>query len=408
MAFTKTPKQIQLLDLISNNTTTLAEGGGRSGKTAGFIYAMVVRAAHYPNTWHLAVRLRASHAKMSLWNKTIPDVLRWTGLKDKVSTNKQEMTVTFPHGNKGDSKIIVAGLDDKDRVEKVLGNEYATIFINEASQIVYDSYEMLGTRLNAKGVPLRVLIDYNPPSTQHWGYKIFHKRKFPDGREVPKDDYAVIKMNPSDNIQNISEQYIKYLETLSISKRKRFLMGEYGTDEGSLWKREWINYKKQALELVRVVVGVDPSGSVEGDEIGIIVVAQGNDNKKYVLADYSLHGTPQEWSSEVIAAYDKYQADCIVAEKNYGGDMVEATITQMGTRNVNVELVTATRGKVVRAEPISAMYERGEVFHVEPLMELEDELCTWKPLEDKKSPNRLDALVWALTNLSSEGSLDYV
>jgi PBSX family phage terminase large subunit len=323
---------------------------------------------------------------------------------NKVKMNHSDCTIEFFH-EQGNSKLIIDGLDDKERVEKILGLEYATIFLNEVSQIPYDTVETVSTRLNApKGVPLRMIFDYNPPSMQHWGYKIFHQRKFLNGTPVPKDDYAWIQLNPKDNEKNLSKDYIPGLQNLSIAKRKRFLLGEYGTDEGALWKREWIKYGNQDTHLLRVVVGVDPSGSTLGDEIGIICAALGKDRKVYILDDYSLHGTPKEWSDEVFSCYDTFQGDVVAAEKNYGGEMVESTITQFGDKNINVKLVNATRGKAVRAEPVSAMYERGEIIHTHPMLELEDELCTWKPLEDKKSPNRLDALVWAITELMNEAT----
>jgi phage terminase large subunit-like protein len=217
-------------------------------------------------------------------------------------------------------------------------------------------------------------------------------------------------MNPTDNKTNLNDSYIQMLEGLSGAKRRRFLLGEYGTeDNGSMWRREWFRYAKPPQTLKRVCVGVDPSGSVNGDAVGIVVAGIDNDNKYYILGDYSMHGTPEEWGNEIARVYELHQADIVFAERNFGGDMVASVITNMSTRNVNTELVTASRGKAVRAEPISAMYERSEVFHSFPMTELEDELCCWKP-GDADSPNILDACVWALTGLSEErgGSLDYV
>ena len=405
MAFIKTAKQIEAIELIKSCKTSLLEGGSRSGKTAIFTYAQFVRAYHYPNSWHISLRLRLSHARQSLWQKTIPDVARALGVHQDIKWNNYDLTAELPNG----SKLMVGGLDDKDRVEKILGNEFATIFLNEASQIDFDSYEMVTTRSNPpKVVPMRIMIDYNPPSMRHWGYQIFHQRKFPDGRPVPADDYRCMKMNPADNVKNIHPDYIKGLQNLSTARRRRFLEGEYGADEGTLWKREWIKYGLPPVNLTRVVVGVDPSGSAEGDEIGIIVAGIDENRRIWILDDYSLHGTPQEWSLEVKAGYDRYVADTVAAEKNFGGEMVEATITQFGTRTINVKLVTASRGKVVRAEPISAMYERGEVKHAKQMPELEDEMCSYKPDQDE-SPNRMDALVWAVSELAGDGvGLDYV
>lgn len=139
-----------------------------------------------------------------------------------------------------DSEIWLGGLDDKERTEKILGNEYATIFINEASQISYNSYSLLTTRLNPpKGVPPKMLIDYNPPSKRHWGYKMFHQLKDPLSDEPLKhpEHYAFIQMNPKDNLDNLSEGYLETLESLSERDRQRFLYGEYLDPIGAIYHR---------------------------------------------------------------------------------------------------------------------------------------------------------------------------
>jgi hypothetical protein len=333
----------------------------------------------------------------------MPVLLRILGLNHRVQLNKTDWFYEFPNG----SQIWIGGIDDKERTEKILGNEYATIFVNEASQISYNSIEILMTRLNPpRGAKPFFMIDYNPPSVTHWGYKVFHRREFPDGRPVPADDYAVIRMNPDDNLENISPEYLKILDNLTGTKKKRFRDGEYSLDSGKLWRRSWITYypHEELPQSIRVVVGVDPSGSVAGDEIGIVVAGEffnlSKEKKYMVLDDYSCHGTPAQWAAEVAAAYNKYLADVIVAEKNYGGDMVEATIKN-AQPTLNVKLITSSRAKIVRAEPISALYEHGQVVHRIPFMEMEDEMCTYDP-ELSESPNRMDALVFALAELSGE------
>lgn len=167
---------------------------------------------------------------------------------------------------------------------------------------------------------------------------------------------------------------------------------------GALWKREQIDDNRVHIypDLTRVVVGVDPTASAGGDEAGIVTAGMSGSDY-YTLSDDSRQGTPQEWASAAVAAYHRHKADCIVAEKNNGGDMVEAVIKQVDP-NVNVKLVWASRGKVTRAEPIAAIAEQGRDHHVGYFPQLEDELCMWIPGE--ASPNRLDAKVWALTELS--------
>ena len=383
-------KQELAAGVIADNRVTLLEGGSRSGKTFVALCVMVLRSTRHENTRHLVTRFRFSHAKQAICYDTMPAVLRELGIKGAL--NKTDWFYEFSNG----STIWVGGLDDKERTEKILGNEYATVFLNEASQVSFDAYEMIVTRLNPpKGIKGKIIIDYNPPSVHHWGYKIFHERKFPDGRAVPKGDFAVVRMNPHDN-PHLSGDYIESLGLLSANKRRRFLDGEYSTDEGTLWSREWIRYAEPP-NMQRIVIGVDPGGTVGGDDTGIIVVGKVGD-KYYVLDDCTLNGTPSRWSAEIAAAVDKWQADAVVAEKNYGGDMVEHTIRTHNPR-IRVRMVSATRGKIVRAEPVSALYEQGKVSHIRPLPELEDELCMYNA-ESSESPNRMDALVWAVTELA--------
>lgn len=187
---------------------------------------------------------------------------------------------------------------------------------------------------------------------------------------------------------------------------------------GALWKRSDIELNrvvKAPEDLQRVVVGVDPTATSGGDECGIITEGA-KDNEYYCLADDSTGGSPEKWAQAVITAFYRHNADCVVAEKNNGGEMVESVIRQAVVNarqrgekigNVPVKLVWASRGKQTRAEPISAIAEnipernqKGRDHHVGVFPKLEDELCQWVPGEN--SPNRLDAKVWAMTELSGE------
>ncbi len=172
---------------------------------------------------------------------------------------------------------------------------------------------------------------------------------------------------------------------------------------GALWQRAMIDqYRVTANpDLVRVVVGVDPPGGAT--ECGIVVVGDAGDGHYYVLDDRSLQDSPDKWAEAVLTGYNRNRADAIVGEANFGGDMVENTIKQAArTRNLvyRYKAVQASRGKAVRAEPIVALYEQGRVHHVGNFSALEDEMTEWVPGESN-SPNRVDALVWALTELTS-------
>jgi len=171
--------------------------------------------------------------------------------------------------------------------------------------------------------------------------------------------------------------------------------------EGALWTWPLIDAQRvaEAPDLDRVVVAVDPAGgtSEDNDETGIIVCGKAGEDF-YVLADRSCRETPHGWALRVLDAYDEFSADRIVAEKNYGGDMVSSTI-RSERPDVPITVVTASRGKRQRAEPISALYEQGHVHHVGILELLEDQLTSWVP-DSGRSPDRLDALVWALHDLT--------
>jgi hypothetical protein len=171
---------------------------------------------------------------------------------------------------------------------------------------------------------------------------------------------------------------------------------------GALWTRETLE-KNRVIEtphLERIVVAIDPSATSTGDEAGVMVAGK-HKNQGYLLADESLQGSPLTWAKTAVTAYHKYKADRIVAEANQGGEMVELTIRQVDS-SVPITLVHASRGKQTRAEPIAAQDEQGRIHLVGSFPKLEDELCLWTPGD--ASPNRLDAYVWAFTNLMlSEG-----
>jgi hypothetical protein len=184
----------------------------------------------------------------------------------------------------------------------------------------------------------------------------------------------------------------------SLSYKMEIMAEDVNQAPGALWQRGDID-KYRVLKVPenqdRVVVGVDPSATSEGDEAGVIVGATSG-GEGYCLADESLQGSPLTWAKAAVVAYHKFKADRIVAEANQGGEMVSQVISQVDP-NVPVTLVHASRGKATRAEPIAAKSEQGRIHHVGTFPYLEDELCLWVPGDD--SPNRLDAYVWAFTEL---------
>lgn len=172
---------------------------------------------------------------------------------------------------------------------------------------------------------------------------------------------------------------------------------------GALWRREQIDNLRilgGIPELRRIVVAVDPSGGdkARNDEVGLVVVGMDAQRHGFVLADHSGRYSPETWGSKAVALYRQFKADRIVAEANFGGQMVESTILVVD-RDAPVKLVHASRGKQARAEPVAALYERGMMHHCGTFIGLEDEMVTWVPLESTDSPNRVDALVFAASEL---------
>lgn len=231
---------------------------------------------------------------------------------------------------------------------------------------------------------------------------------------VADPDTVVTRGATLDNKANLAKNTLKQLYDRYESTRlgRQELEGEILNDiPGALWTRESIDLarvKEAPEDLERVFVAVDPAASSQerADENGIVVVGLARDPdgyaRGYVLEDGSLKGTPEEWAKKAVALYRKYQADKIIAEKNNGGEMVESVI-KAADRSVPVKLVHASRGKVVRAEPISALYEQGRVHHVGSFDLLEDQMCTFSIDNVRNSstgsPDRVDALVWGLTEI---------
>jgi phage terminase large subunit-like protein len=178
-------------------------------------------------------------------------------------------------------------------------------------------------------------------------------------------------------------------------------------DPRALWRRSQIDSLRalQVPQMKRAVVAVDPAvtSNPGSDETGIIGAGLGADGHGYVLDDKSMRGSPGAWARAAVALFHKIRADHIVAEVNNGGELV-ATVIHSVDSNVPVVSVTATRGKVTRAEPVSHLYEQMKVHHVGTFPELEDQQCQWVPGEDENSPDRVDALVWGLTDLMLTGA----
>ena len=395
-------------------------GGSRSGKTFLLVRNLVMRALKAPKSRHAILRFRFNAVKASIVHDTFPKVMDVAFNGVKYTLNKTDWFAEFENG----SQIWFGGLDDKERTEKILGQEYVTIYLNECSQIPFTSQGIATTRLAQKvnqslegreDTPLkpRMYYDCNPPSKVHWSYKVFVEKRDPDTKKPHSkpDDYACFQINPADNAENLPANYLEdTLGNLSVRLQKRFKRGEFAdATPNALFRDEdidrWRVMDGELPDFIRVVVAVDPSGSgdvdnADNDAIGITVGALGTDGNAYLLEDCTVKAGPATWGKIATDAFDRHDADIIVGEVNYGGAMVGSTIKTCRARTP-FKAVTATRGKVVRAEPFSALYEQGKVRHVGLFAELEDELVAFSTVgyTGENSPNRADAWIWALTEL---------
>jgi phage terminase large subunit-like protein len=387
-------------------------GGTRSGKTFLIVRAIVARALKAPDSRHAILRFHANAARASISLDTLPHVKRLCVSRIKVKEHRQDGFFELPNG----ARIWVGGLDDKERVEKILGLEYVSIFLNEASQIPYASALVAFTRLaqTLEDVAQRAYVDLNPVAKTHWTNLLFREKRDPVSRKKLADpkNYARAFVNPTDNAKNLAPEFLESLANLPERQRKRFFEGVFVDElDGALWTYDMIEAARckpddiPETERVAIVVALDPSGAagrddLGADEIGIIVAARGANGECYILADRSCREAPSVWGRRAVTAYHEYRADCIVAESNFGGEMVRATI-HAADPNVPVHLVTASRGKAVRAEPISVRYAQRQVHHVERFAKLEEQLCVFTAAGygGSGSPDHADAAIWAPTYL---------
>jgi phage terminase large subunit-like protein len=223
-------------------------------------------------------------------------------------------------------------------------------------------------------------------------------------------DVAVVRGNTLENAPNLAPGFLDAIQRRYGGTRlgRQEIEGEVLFDvPGALWTRDMLdraNGKWQLPNMKRVVVAVDPSGTRgaedAGDSVGIVVAGLGTDEKGYILADRTCKLSPDAWGREVVKAYKEFRADRIVAERNFGGAMVEHVLRTVD-RNVSYREVTASRGKVARCEPVAALYEQQRIRHANPFPELEDQACamTSDGYTGDGSPDRLDAAVWAISDL---------
>lgn len=325
-------------------------------------------------------------------------LLKAFGVGEVVSYHRNELKIELSNGSR------ILGYSG-DQPERVRGPNLAGAWFDELGSIRYPAvwYETLVPALRVVTVAIpRVTVTTTPRPTA----LIRDLVSRTDG-SVHVTRGATWENSPNLAGAALTELRRRY-EGTRIGRQE--LEGELiEAAEGALWQRAWLDAGRvgpgEVPDLTRIVIAIDPAvtSGAGSDDTGIIVAGESRDGHGYVLADLSLRGSPDACMRRAVRAYHEHQADRIVAEANSGGDYLESLLRTIDQR-IPYRKVSATRGKAVRAEPVSALYEQGKVHHVGCFAELEDQLCTWTPA-DAKSPDRLDALVWAFTEMPlSQGS----
>lgn len=382
------------LEPEGNWNVWLFMAGRGAGKTRTAAEWLVYQATKYDNTrWAVVAPTFGDARDVCAEGESglLKIAERYQMLRTKGGYNSTKGEIKFTNG----SRIKLFSGDEPDRLR---GPQHHGAWVDELASFKYEeSWTNLQFGLRLGQMPKTIVTTTPKPTTLIRDL-------------VGRQDGSVVITRGStfDNAANLAPSALAEFESRYAGTRvgRQELYGELLEEvEGALWTRTMVEKsrvnKADVPELQRVVVGVDPAvtSGDNSDETGIVVAGVGRNGHYYVLDDRTLRASPDNWARVVSNAYRDWMADKVIAETNNGGDMVVLVLRQVDGA-IPVKKVSASRGKAIRAEPISALYEQGRVHHVGAFPKLEDQLVMWTP-DSNYSPDRLDALVWALTELSA-------
>jgi phage terminase large subunit-like protein len=356
-----------------------------------------MKAHALPNSHGALIAPTAADARDVMVKALISCSPPWEGLRYESS----KRSLTWLNG----SSATLYSAEEPDRLR---GPQHSWAWVDEIAtwpdpETVWDEGLMMGLRVGANP---QVIVTTTPRPID------ILKRMVDKHHNQAIGNVAITKGSTFDNVGNLSAEFIATMQDKYASTRlgRQEIYAEILDDvEGALWTHAMIDRTRVQASppLRRVVVAVDPSGSAKktADTAGIVVAGLGDCSCKgkieqhaFVLEDLTGKFSPRDMGERAIAAYHRHKCDRLVAEDNFGGKIIEDLVALIDKR-VAYRAVHASRGKLVRAEPVAALYEQGRVHHIGLFKELEDEQCSYAPLVSTESPGRMDALVWAITDL---------
>jgi len=378
-------------DLLEPSRYKALYGGRASAKSHFFAECMIANAAMNTGFRGLCVREVQKSLKESA-KRLLEDKINVMGYGARFNVKHDEIATP------GGGVISFTGMNQQNSESVKSYENYSVCWVEEASVFSARSLELIRPTIRAPSSEL--WFSWNPHHASDPVDKFFRGLSPPDNSIVRKVTY--------ENNEYLPHEMVEEMQMDRKNSPDRFAhiwLGEYAPQAvGAIWNMANIheNRRHEIPPLKRILVSVDPaiSNTDHSDEHGIIAGGVGEDGRGYIIDDVSIHGSPQQWAERAVATYDKYDADAIVVERNQGGDMVRHTL-QTVRPSIKIIDVVATRGKHVRAEPISAMYAINQVSHVGSFPELESQMCqmTAGGYEGNGSPDRCDAMVWLLTEL---------
>lgn len=370
-----------------------AKGGRASGKSHFFAEMVIERMIEEPDTKIICIREVQKSLEFSS-KQLLQDKIQSLGVGHYFDVQKSRIVSLL-----GDGVIIFQGMQDHtaESVKSLEGFDIA--WVEEAQSLSTRSLELLDPTLRKEGS--EIWCSWNPNREDDPVEQLFKEN----------ENAALVHVNYMENpfVTAATKEMADRIRSQNIAKYNHIWLGDYIRNiEGALWTQDMIDVCRVdpdkinvEKDFARIVVAIDPAvtGNATSDETGIVIAGRPEGEKSYfVIEDCSFRGSPDQWVRRAIAKYHQYKADRIIAEVNNGGDLVENLLKNID-RSVSYRSVRATRGKMLRAEPIAALYESKQVFHVGRFPELEEQMVFYNGT-GKTSPDRLDALVWAITELS--------